>query len=91
MNFSHVKKILEKDNRLVAYGPIEQGTFLNNMGAKERLDVLLANCAEDQREALKSGYDMITNSNKMGSRFKFLSMFPFVLKDHLTKFPVNGF
>ncbi|XP_070492211.1 protein arginine methyltransferase NDUFAF7 homolog, mitochondrial [Chironomus tepperi] len=91
VNFLNMKNILEADNRLITFGPIEQGVFLNNMGAKERLEVLLKNCDESQQEALKSGYDMIVNPEKMGTRFKFLSLFPSVLKDHLTKFPVNGF
>lgn len=91
VNFFSMKRILEADNKLIAFGPVEQGTFLNRMGAKERLEVLLKNCDESQRDALISGYDMIVNPEKMGSRFKFLSLFPYVLKDHLTKFPVNGF
>lgn len=91
VNFHEMKKLLEEDNRLVTFGPVEQGTFLTKMGGKERLDVLLSSCEESQKESLISGYDMITNPQKMGSRFKFLSLFPYVLKDHLTKFPVNGF
>lgn len=91
VNFYDVKKILEADDKLITFGPVEQGTFLNKMGGTERLEVLLSNCEENQKESLKSGYNMITSTDKMGSRFKFLSMFPSVLKDHLTKFPVNGF
>lgn len=34
---------------------------------------------------------MLTNREKMGERFKFFSIFPNVLKDHLEKFPVHGF
>lgn len=91
VDFSNVKRQLEKDNRLITFGPVEQGIFLNEMEAETRLNFLLENCEESEAENLKLGLDMLTNPEKMGSRFKFLSMFPAVLKDHLNKFPVNGF
>lgn len=61
------------------------------MEAETRLKYLLENCDESMKESLTSGLDMLMNPEKMGSRFKFLSMFPSVLKEHLTKFPVSGF
>lgn len=91
VNFEEVKRQLEADNRLITFGPVEQGKFLVAMEAEARLKFLLENCDESAKETLKSGLDMLINPQKMGSRFKFLSMFPAVLKNHLTKFPVNGF
>lgn len=91
VDFANMKRILELDDRLITVGPVEQGIFLKNMGAETRLQILLENCDEGQKETLTSGFDMLTNPDQMGSRFKFLSMFPSVLKDHLTKHPVNGF
>lgn len=91
VNFSDVKSILELNNRLITFGPVEQGSFLQRMGAYDRLEVLLKNCDESQQESLKSGLDMLIHNDKMGSRFKFLSIFPYVLKDHLEKFAVHGF
>jgi NADH dehydrogenase [ubiquinone] 1 alpha subcomplex assembly factor 7 len=61
------------------------------MEAKARLENLIKNSPESEHENLKSGFEMLTSSEKMGSRFKFLSIFPHVLKDHLGRFPVNGF
>lgn len=61
------------------------------MEAAARLENLLANSSDDEKEVLKSGFDMLVNPEKMGSRFKFLSIFPKVLKDHLIKYPVAGF
>jgi NADH dehydrogenase [ubiquinone] 1 alpha subcomplex assembly factor 7 len=61
------------------------------MEAEARLESLLQKCPEDQKEILKSGLDMLVNPEKMGQRFKFLSVFPGVLKKHLQKFPVSGF
>ena len=91
VDFSNVKRQLENDDRLITFGPVEQGIFLNEMEAETRLNFLLENCEEREKENLRLGLDLLTNPDKMGSRFKFLSMFPAVLKDHLTKFPVNGF
>lgn len=76
---------------MTTLGPIEQGKFLSKMGAQTRLEKLLVNCNDDEKELLKSGLDMLVNPQKMGQRFKFLSIFPRVLLDHLTKFPVSGF
>lgn len=91
MDFKNLKKILEADQRLVTFGPVEQGEFLMNMEASTRLEQLLESSSSEQKEILKSGFDMLTNPDKMGQRFKFLSIFPYVLKNHLEKFPVSGF
>jgi NADH dehydrogenase [ubiquinone] 1 alpha subcomplex assembly factor 7 len=94
VNFADVKKILEDNDRLITFGPIEQGKFLLSMGAETRLKFLIDNCDKNDdsvKESLKSGLDMLVKPEKMGLRFKFLSMFPSVLKDHLSKFPVGGF
>jgi NADH dehydrogenase [ubiquinone] 1 alpha subcomplex assembly factor 7 len=91
VNFAEMKRTLEHDNKLITFGPVEQGRFLERMGAYERLDILLKSCEESQKEALKTGLEMLINNDKMGARFKFLSFFPHVLKDHMTKFPVHGF
>ncbi|CRK98491.1 CLUMA_CG011848, isoform A [Clunio marinus] len=91
VDFKNLKNILQTDDKVIAFGPVEQGTFLKRMGADVRLEKLLENCEESEIENLKTGLDMLINPQKMGSRFKFLSVFPHVLKDHLDKFPVMGF
>jgi SAM-dependent MidA family methyltransferase len=45
----------------------------------------------EQKEILKSSVNMMINPDSMGERFKFFSMFPSVLDEHLKKFPVLGF
>lgn len=52
--------------------------------------MLLENGPENV-DALESSYDMLTNPNKMGSRFKFFAIYPSVLRDHLKKYPPNAF
>lgn len=83
---------MEADQKLLTFGPVDQGTFLMNMEASARLARLLESASSnEQKEILNSGFDMLINPSKMGKRFKFLSFFPMVLKNHLTKFPVSGF
>lgn len=92
VDFEHVKFIAEKEDRLITFGPVEQGEFLKRMGGDVRLEALIKNAKSPENiEGLKSGYDMLTSPTKMGKRFKFLSMFPKVLEKHLTKFPPSGF
>lgn len=92
VDFKNIKLIAEQNEKLVTNGPVEQREFLKRLGGDARLQVLVdgAKSAEDI-ESLKSGYDMLTNPTKMGSRFKFFALFPSVLKAHLEKFPVHGF
>lgn len=64
---------------------------MKSMGAEVRLEKLLENANESEKEVLKSSYEMLTSPDQMGSRFKFLSIFPHVLKNFLSKNPVFGF
>jgi len=40
------------------------------------VQMLMANATDKQKASLLSGYDMITNHEKMGERFKFLALLP---------------
>lgn len=91
VDFSNLKRMFEQDNKLITFGPVDQSFFLKQMEAEARLDLLLEACREEEKDVLRSGLDMLMNPDKMGKRFKFLSLFPKVLEGHLTKFPVNGF
>ncbi|XP_063700110.1 protein arginine methyltransferase NDUFAF7 homolog, mitochondrial [Culicoides brevitarsis] len=92
VDFRQMQQSCTAEDRLITFGPVEQGTFLQRMGANVRLENLLKNAQnEEQKSALKSGYEILTSEKQMGKRFKFFSMFPAVTKDHLQKFPVSGF
>ncbi|XP_012277477.1 protein arginine methyltransferase NDUFAF7, mitochondrial [Orussus abietinus] len=91
VDFSLLRKIAQKNERLITFGPVNQGNFLKELGIDIRLNVLLNSASDNQKEQLKSGYHMITDDDKMGKCFKMLSLFPCVLKEHLQKFPVAGF
>lgn len=91
VDFDNLQKMFEAEGKLVTFGPIEQGKFLQNMHGEARIEKLLNSCPSDKQDSLRSGYDMLVSPEQMGQRFKFLSCFPSVLKDHLQKFPVTGF
>jgi NADH dehydrogenase [ubiquinone] 1 alpha subcomplex assembly factor 7 len=86
-----LKQIFEADDKLITFGPAEQKDFLIRMEAQSRLENLLKSSPENEHENLKSAFEMLTSTEQMGSRFKFFSIFPRVLKEHLERFPVNGF
>ncbi|XP_046745749.1 protein arginine methyltransferase NDUFAF7, mitochondrial isoform X1 [Diprion similis] len=92
VDFSLLRRIACQNNRLISFGPVTQRHFLKQLGIDTRLIMLLKKASDDStRKALISGYSMITDEDKMGNCFKFLSLFPSVLKDHLNKWPVAGF
>lgn len=91
VDFLSMKEIANKDNRLIAFGPITQRKFLKNVGIDLRLKLILQNATDNEKQQLQSGYHMITDEDKMGNCFKVLSLFPSILKNHLQKWPVAGF
>ncbi|KYQ57178.1 hypothetical protein ALC60_03844 [Trachymyrmex zeteki] len=91
VDFLLLKEIAQKDDRLITFGPVTQRKFLKSLGIDLRLKMILQNASSNQKEYIESGYRMITDEDKMGNCFKVLSLFPFVLKDHLNKWPVAGF
>ncbi|KAM7364230.1 protein arginine methyltransferase NDUFAF7 homolog, mitochondrial [Cochliomyia hominivorax] len=91
VDFRQMKRVAEKNKKVICFGPTEQRLFLQRMQGEIRLERLLKNALPENRPMIKSAYEMLTQPDKMGSRFKFFSMFPAILKDHLNKFPVNGF
>lgn len=92
VDFSLLKRIASQDDRLISFGPVTQRHFLKQLGVDARLMMLLRNAPDTRsKEAIISGYRMITDEDKMGCCFKLLALFPAVLKDHLKKWPVAGF
>ncbi|XP_058125699.1 protein arginine methyltransferase NDUFAF7 homolog, mitochondrial [Anopheles ziemanni] len=93
VDFAFLKHFLEQDEKAFTLGPVGQGAFLEAMQGSERLKSLLNVTTDDKyRQILKDGYDVLTNPEKMGERFKLLSIFPASLKNHLlTSNKVVGF
>lgn len=91
VDFSLIQKIALKDNKVISFGPISQRTFLKNLGIDLRLEMILKNSTDVQKEHILSGYHMIMDADKMGERFKVLSLFPYVLSKYMDKWKVDGF
>lgn len=69
-------KIQSKYNNVDIYGPITQGTFLENMGALERLAVLEKNANDSQKNELRSGLKRLMSKDEMGNLFKVFALSP---------------
>lgn len=91
VDFNLLKSVATMDNKTIAFGPVLQSEFLNRMGITVRLEQLLQHASAEQEKALKFAVEMMTDHDKMGKKFKLLSLFPEVLTNHLKKFPVAGF
>ncbi|XP_060773986.1 protein arginine methyltransferase NDUFAF7, mitochondrial [Neoarius graeffei] len=73
VDFSYLRKMA--GDAVVCFGPITQRAFLKNMGIDTRLQVLLRSCNDSSTRAqLVHGYSMLTDPEKMGHRFQFLSL-----------------
>ncbi|GBM12624.1 Protein arginine methyltransferase NDUFAF7, mitochondrial [Araneus ventricosus] len=89
VDFQFLKK--HAGGKAVTFGPVTQASFLKNMGIDIRLERLMQHATPENQKSLKTGYDMLVNPNQMGERFKFLALYPVVLKDFLCKYPPPGF
>ncbi|KAG9336122.1 hypothetical protein JZ751_002469 [Albula glossodonta] len=73
VDFSYLRRMA--GDQVACLGPITQRQFLQNMGIDVRLQVLLRNTLDTStRGQLVRGFDMLTNPEKMGERFKFFAM-----------------
>ncbi|XP_035206215.1 protein arginine methyltransferase NDUFAF7 homolog, mitochondrial-like isoform X2 [Stegodyphus dumicola] len=89
VDFSYISKVAE--NKAVVIGPVTQRNFLSKMGIEIRLEQLMQGASVENQNSLKSGCDMLINPEQMGERFKFLALYPLVLKDFLSRYPPPGF
>ncbi|KAK7797698.1 hypothetical protein U0070_014362 [Myodes glareolus] len=75
VDFSYLRRMAQ--GKVASLGPVEQRTFLKNMGIDVRLKVLLDNADEASvKQQLLRGYDMLMNPQKMGERFNFFALLP---------------
>ncbi|XP_043282362.1 protein arginine methyltransferase NDUFAF7 homolog, mitochondrial-like isoform X1 [Venturia canescens] len=91
VDFSLIDRVGRKESRLISFGPMDQCSFLKNLGIDVRLEMLLKNASDEERSHIESGYHMIMDEDKMGTRFKVFSFFPSVLEAYLAQWPVAGF
>nr|SVE84883.1 EOG090X06OK [Daphnia pulex] len=76
----------------LTFGTVDQKDFLTRMGINMRLEKLLASCRNEKlANDLKSAHRMLTDPIEMGSKFKFLALYPAVMEKILLKYPPPGF
>lgn len=76
----------------LTFGTVDQKDFLSRMGIDVRLQQLLSACqSEDLARDLKTAHRMLTDPAEMGSKFKFLALYPAVMKKILDRHPPPGF
>ena len=69
VTFAPLMQIASRHN-LNAWGPLNQGTFLERLGAWERLEALCQRANASQRAALYRGVERIVSADAMGDLFK---------------------
>ncbi|XP_058445752.1 protein arginine methyltransferase NDUFAF7 homolog, mitochondrial [Malaya genurostris] len=86
VDFSILNHFCERTSQVFTIGPTTQRSFLEMAGAKDRLEVLLTRAkSEEEKHRLTEGFRMLTEENQMGSRFKFLGLYPSELRQFFTK------
>ena len=74
----------------LTYGPVSQEQFLTQLGIQIRCDLLKKHNPKLSEE-LDQSLDMLINPEKMGTRFKFFSVFPKTMQHIHTDYPPAGF
>ncbi|KAM8847417.1 protein arginine methyltransferase NDUFAF7, mitochondrial isoform 2-T2 [Synchiropus picturatus] len=73
VDFSYLRRVAE--GGVACLGPLDQRTFLRNMGIEARMQVLLRNCSDvATREQLINSYHVLMDPAQMGHRFQFLGL-----------------
>ncbi|XP_060220146.1 protein arginine methyltransferase NDUFAF7, mitochondrial isoform X2 [Meriones unguiculatus] len=75
VDFSFLRRMAQ--GKVASVGPVQQRTFLKNMGIDVRLKVLLDKVDDPSvKQQLLQGYDMLMSPQKMGERFNFFALLP---------------
>lgn len=72
VDFSFLKRSTK--NKVDVFGPVTQAEFLKRMGIETRYQILLKNANDKQASHLKSAYEYLMSEEKMGHKFKVMSL-----------------
>jgi len=89
VDFSFLKSQVSDDCSW--HGPITQGSFLHSCGIATRCEQLLATSDKVLHNNILDSYTTLTSKDKMGERFKFVSLFPATMAQIHEKYPPVGF
>lgn len=87
VDFGYLKRHLK--GKATIFGPVEQREFLVGCGLETRLQALLKKANKEEQEQLISGAKMLVED--MGTKFKFLSLFPKLTEPLFVGDPPAGF
>jgi len=73
VDFVHLKDKARQAG-LAAYGPMSQGTFLQNIGVEHRAGKLLDAASEKQKKEILSAVERLVSEEQMGELFKVLCL-----------------
>ena len=88
VDFSYIRRHCSEHT--VSYGPVPQKDFLYALGINLRYKKLSESSECDKKE-LDLAYRTLTDTDKMGHRFKFFSIFPKTMLPIYSKHPPAGF
>ena len=88
VDFSYIRRNCSEHT--LFYGPETQNKFLKSLGIDIRYSKLKESGVIDSKD-LDTAYHSLTDENKMGSRFKFCSIFPKTMQTIHEKYPPAGF
>ena len=89
VDFGYLKRHCEKFD-VLTYGPVSQNKFLTQLGIQVRCN-LLKDANPKLADDLERGLQMLISPDKMGTRFKFFSVFPKTMSEIHAEFPPAGF
>ncbi|MCF8473716.1 MAG: SAM-dependent methyltransferase [Emcibacter sp.] len=73
VNFQKLKEIALHHN-IKSYGPLNQGSFLKQLGIESRAEKLLSKATETQKTDILSALHRLTHDSEMGKLFKVLAL-----------------
>lgn len=90
VDFSILKTQISEDCSW--YGPVTQCQFLESCGISTRCSQLVASTEDkEKQQTVRDSLITLTSPDKMGERFKFVSLFPATMREIHEKYPPVGF
>ncbi|OQS07414.1 hypothetical protein THRCLA_00559 [Thraustotheca clavata] len=74
VDFSTLRRYATESGEVKAFGPIEQGLFLKEMGIEHRMAALFQNCSEETQEEIYKAYERLVHPDQMGTIFKAMAL-----------------
>ncbi|XP_040577121.1 protein arginine methyltransferase NDUFAF7, mitochondrial [Lepeophtheirus salmonis] len=90
VDFRQLKEYCCKE-KTITFGPVRQSEVLEALGIRIRMEKLASSSNEKAASIIEENYKTLTDSDKMGDKFKFFSIFPRTMEEILRQYPPVGF